>query len=239
MYIRSQEGLGRLPTSCLCDSSIYGVGKYELDQVTPPSGAITVAKLAGSLTNLVFWERNPSLRGQRLTQGSSGAAMWRKILKDEVKPALHNGSTQWSIGQLIFFSRHPAIRGHFKEQPKDRQQKLRQEFEAIRNSIVQPWLALRIARGSVNSRTVFVVDNDAFRSLPGERRTRAGAEIASQFAFVNGNAPMTVIFLDPGRFPEEFNFSDAVVSVTDPNTPPTVHVYWALRQQVTNLNRAI
>jgi hypothetical protein len=239
MYIRRHEGLGRLPTSNLYDSSIYGVQEYELGQVTRPSGPITVANLAASLTNFVFWERNPSFRGQNLTQGSKGAAVWRQILKDEVTPALHNSSTQQRIGQSIFFSRHPAILGHFKEQPKDKQQKLSKEFDDIRQNIVQPWLALQIVRGKVNSRTVFVVDNDAFRSLPWETRTRAGHEIASQFAFVNGNAPMTVIFLDPSRFPEAFNFSDAVVSVTDPNTPPSVHVYWALRQQVNNLNRAI
>ena len=143
------------------------------------------------------------------------------------------------IGQLIFFSRHPGILGHFKNQPKDKQQKLSQEFDDIRKNIVQPWLTLQLARGKVNSRTIFVVNNDAFKSLPWQTRTRVGDEIASQFAFVNGNAPMTVIFLDPGRFPEEFNLSDAVISVTDPITPPQVHVYWALRQQVNNLNRAI
>ena len=129
--------------------------------------------------------------------------------------------------------------GRFKELPKDKQQKLSQEFDHICKDIVQPWLALQLARGAVNSRTIFVVDNDAFRSLPWETRTRAGDEIASQFAFVNGNAPMTVIFVEPRRFPEAFNFSDAVMSVTDPNTPPSIHVYWALRQQTNNLNRAI
>jgi hypothetical protein len=225
--------------SYLYDSSIHGVGEYELGQVTPPNGPITVANLTNSLTNLVFWERNPSIRGKRLTQGSKEAATWSKILTDEVRPALHNSSTQWRIGQLIFFSRHPDVRGHFKDQSKDRQEKLQKEFEDIRKNLVQPWLNLQIARGRVNSRTIFVVDNDAFGNLPWESRTRAGNEIASQFAFVNGSAPMTVIFLDPGRFPEAFNFSDAVVSVTDPITPPTIHVFWALKQQVNNLNRAL
>ena len=208
-----------------------------LGDVTPPSGPITVAKFAGSLTNLVFWARHPDLEGKTLKPKTKEASEWSKILKDEVTPALHDSSTERRIGQLIFFSRHPDILGHFKEQPQDKQQKLSKEFADIRKNIVQPWLALQLARGKVNSRTIFVVDNDAFRSLPWETRTRAGDEIASQFAFVDGKAPMTVIFLDPARFPEEFNFSDAVVSVTD--RLPNVHVDTALRQQVNNLNRAI
>jgi hypothetical protein len=208
-----------------------------LGDVAPPSGPITVAKLAGSLTNLVFWARHPVLKGQTLKPNTKEAAEWSQILKDEVRPALHNSSTQWRIGQLIFFARHPDILGHFKDQPKDKQQKLSQEFDDIQKNIVQSWLALQLARGTLKSRTIFVVDNDVFKSLPWETRTRAGDEIASQFAFVNGNAPMTVIFLDPTRFPEEFNFSDAVVSVTD--LLPNVHVHRALKQQVNNLNRAM
>ncbi|HKX32269.1 MAG TPA: hypothetical protein VJ302_31570 [Blastocatellia bacterium] len=233
MYIRRREGLGRLPTSYLYDAAITGVGADGLG--APPSGPLTVANLAGNLTNLVFWERNPSLRGKKLTAGSKAAAEWTQIFKSEVRPALHD-QTQFRIGQLIFFSRYPALRGNFSKQPKDRQQKLTKEFTEIREKLVQPWLDLRIARGKVNSRTVFVIDNDAFRSLPSETRTRAGAEIASQFAFVKD---LTVIFLDPGRFPEAFNLSDAVVGLTDPDTPPNVHVFWALKQQVNNLNRSI
>lgn len=240
MYIRTHEGLGRFPTSYFHDSPMTELGGYMLlGDVTPPSGPITVAKLAGSLTNLVFWARHPDLQDRPLKPKTKEAAEWSRILKADVRPALHNSSTQRRIGQLIFFARHPDMLGRFKEQPKDKRQKLSQEFDHICKDIVQPWLALQLARGAVNSRTIFVVDNDAFRSLPWETRTRAGDEIATQFAFVNGNAPMTVIFVEPRRFPEAFNFSDAVMSVTDPNTPPSIHVYWALRQQINNLNRAI
>jgi hypothetical protein len=42
---------------------------------------------------------------------------------------------------------------------------------------------------------------------------------------------------EPGSFPEAFNLSDAVVTVT--NVPPNVHVNNALSQQVNNLNRSI
>jgi hypothetical protein len=195
-----------------------------------------VSKLAGNLTNLVFWERNPTLAGQKLKPNTKEASEWSKILKDEVTPALRANSTEWTVGQLIFFSRHPEIRGHFKDQPKDKQQLLSQEFDDIRKNIVHPWLALQLARGNVNSRTIFVVDNDVFRNLPLETRNRAGEELADQFRFVSG-APMTVIFVDPARFPEEFNLSDAIVTVT--NVPPNVHVNNALTQQVNNLNRTI
>jgi hypothetical protein len=240
MYIRTHEGVGRIPTSYSYDAPINELRRYTpLGDVAPQSGSITVAKLAGSLTNLVFWARHPNLQDRALKPNTKEAAEWSRILNADVKPALHSSSTQRKIGQLIFFARHPDVLGHFKEQPKDKQQKLSQEFEHICKNIVQPWLASQLARGAVNSRTIFVVDNDAFRSLPLETRTRAGNEIAGQFAFVNGNAPMSVIFVEPRRFPEAFNFSDAVVSVTDPNTPPNIHVYWALRQQVNNLNRAI
>jgi len=203
----------------------------------PPSGAITVAQLAASLTDLVFWARNPSLADKAVKPRTKEATEWSQILKDEVRPALHNSSTRWRVGQLIFFARNPAILGHFKEQPKDRQLALSREFDDIQKNIVGPWLNAQLARGPVNSRTIFVVDNDTLKTLPWETRTRAGDELALQFAFVNGGAPMTVIFLEPARFPEAFNLSDAVVTVTD--LPPNVHVHTALKQQVNNLNRAI
>jgi hypothetical protein len=244
IYDSRREGLGRLPTSYIYDSSTNGIGL--LDNVTP-SGPITVAKLASSLTNLVFFARHPDLEGRPLKPKTKEAAEWSQILKTEIRSALHHSfdsttnlpAAQWKISQLIFFSRHPDILGHFKDQPKDEQQKLQKEFDDISKNIVQPLLQLQIARGKVNSRTIFVVDNNDFRRLPWETRNRAGEEIASQFAFVNGNAPMTVMFLDPGRFPEEFNFSDAVVGVTGPGVPPSVHVSQAERQQRPNLERAI
>ena len=240
MYLRTHEGLGRIPASYFYDAPINEFQRYTpLSDVAPQSGPITLAKLAGSLTNLIFSARHRDLKGRPVKPNTKEAADWSRILKHDVKPALHNSSIERKIGQLIFFARHPDVLGHFKDQPKDKQQKLSQEFDYICKNIVQPWLAPQLARGAVNSRTIFVVDNDALRSLPSETRTRAGEEIASQFAFVNGNSPMTVIFVEPRRFPEAFNFSDAVVSVTDPNTPPNIHVYWALRQQVNNLNRAI
>jgi hypothetical protein len=167
MYIRTHEGVGRIPTSYSYDAPINELRRYTpLGDVAPQSGSITVAKLAGSLTNLVFWARHPNLKDRALKPNTKEAAEWSRILNADVKPALHSSSTQRKIGQLIFFARHPDVLGHFKEQPKDKQQKLSQEFEHICKNIVQPWLASQLARGAVNSRTIFVVDNDAFRSLP-------------------------------------------------------------------------
>src|SRR5262249_41243286 len=70
--------------------------------------------------------------------------------------------------------------------------------------------------------------------------SRAGTEIADLFSFVGDKeprAPIRVMFLEPGRFPESFNLSDAVVSVTD--TIASAFVNLAMRQQTKNINRAI
>jgi len=229
MYLSAAQpfpGLGHVPHQ----HSFFG-------DATPPTGPITVANLASSLTNLVFWERNPRLKGLTLKQNTPPAAEWSQILASEVRPALHNSSAQWRIGQLIFFTRHPGILGTFKQQPQNRQNTLRAEFLDIRHNVVQPWLNVPLTRGRVRSRTIFVVDTEPFRGLPWETRSRAGAELADQFTFINGRDPVTVVFVEPARFPEEFNSSDAVVSVT--NLPPNIHLRTALTQQVNNLNRAL
>ena len=44
MYVRTSEGLGRLPTSYLYDSSINGVGEYVLGQVTPDRACLSALK---------------------------------------------------------------------------------------------------------------------------------------------------------------------------------------------------
>lgn len=44
MYIRTSEGLGRLPTSYLYDSSINGVGEYVWGQVTPDRSCLSALK---------------------------------------------------------------------------------------------------------------------------------------------------------------------------------------------------
>jgi hypothetical protein len=48
--------------------------------VTAPSGPITVAKLAGSLANLVFWVRHPDLEGQALRPSTKVADEWTQIM---------------------------------------------------------------------------------------------------------------------------------------------------------------
>src|SRR4030095_400876 len=141
MYIRTDNNLGGPTGSYLHDPSVSGIQRYGLfGEGATSSGSITVSNLAGNLTNLVFWARRPNLTGKTLTPGSKEAAEWGRIQRDEVIPALHNASPERRIGQLIFFSRHPDILGHFKEQPTDKQQKLSNEFEDIRNTVVAPWL---------------------------------------------------------------------------------------------------
>ena len=216
-----------------------GEVEWEHD-VQPPTTPITVADLANSLTNLVFWARHPNQQGKKLKPNTKEANEWTQLLRDQVSSSLHNHSTEFSIAQLIFFARHPDVQGRFRQLPNDEQRKLQTEFDAIRAKEVRPWLGVQIARGRVNSRTIFVVDNDAFKTLPMRTRTRAGAEIAELFSFVGDKeprAPIKVIFLEPARFPESFNLSDAVVSVTD--TIASAFVNLAMRQQTKNINRAI
>ena len=218
------------------ESSEQEEPEFEQD-VQPPTSPITVATLANSLTNLVFWARNPAQREKKLKAGSTEAKAWTKILDNEVVPALHADSTELRVSQLIFFARHPDVRGRFAKLPKDRQNQLGKEFQEIRTKEVGPWLSVQIARGKVNSRTLYVVNDAVFKSLPARTRHRTSEVIAEAFRFVNGKAPMRVVVVEPDRFPESFNLSDAVVSVTD--TLVTVHVNQAIRQQTKNVARTI
>lgn len=206
-----------------------------------PQDPITVAELANSLTNLVFWARNPKLKGKKLgNKQKKEAVQWTEILQSEIRPAFHHFSTEFKVAQLIFFARHPEVEGSFKELPKEDQEKFNKEFSEIREQEVRPWLKPRIARGKLNSRTIFVVNHGVFKRLPVRVHNQAGAEVADQFAFVGrkqSKAPITVMFLEPDRFPESYNFSDAVVSLI--NSDATAHVNLAIRQQKSNAVSAI
>lgn len=57
MYIRTSEGLGRLPTSYLYDSSINGVGEYALGQVAPWAASIDPFPAKPTVTFQVSDER--------------------------------------------------------------------------------------------------------------------------------------------------------------------------------------
>jgi hypothetical protein len=214
----------------------WNVSALEYD--VPPKSAITVRDLANGLADLVWLARNPSQKGKTLT--AAQAAAWRNILNDEIVPFLRQDSPEWKISQLIFFARNPAVRGRFKQLPKGQQQKLSKEFELIRTNEVRPWLSLQIARGKVNSRTIFVADVDVFKTLPALTRNTATDELASQFQFVGAaepKAPMRVILLEPNRYPESYNHSDAVVAVT--STIPSAYINVGFRQQTNNINRTI
>jgi hypothetical protein len=92
----------------------------------------------------------------------------------------------------------------------------------------------------VKSRTIFVADTSAFSTLPDLTRTVAGEELARIYEFVGRaepSAPMRVIVLQPERFPEDYNLSDAVVAVAQ--MVPSAYVGVGFRQQTNNINRRI
>ena len=202
-----------------------------------PTEPVTVAELLNRLTTVVFWARNPKLKGLKLKSGSKPAAEWSRIRDREIAQALHHDSPQFRIAQLIFFARHPEVRGAFNARSVDEQKRFQLEFDEIRRTDVTPWLSIQIKRGLVNSRTIVVADRDPFNALPGRVRTRAGAEIARAFGFMNGKQPIRVAFLEPARFPESFNLSDAVVSVTGSHA--VVYLNQAIRQQAKNIRRSV
>jgi len=218
----------------------WGYADAGWEYQVPPQPAITVVDLAGRLADRVFLARNPGQRGKTLSLGSRKAAERQRILDAEIWPLLRRDSAERTVSQLIFFARHPDVRGRFQQLPKNRQQALSNEFGSIRTAEVQPIFAIPIARGRVKSRTIFIADADIFRSLPALTRTVAGDELAATFAFIGvaePNAPIRVILLDPNLYPESFNFSDAVVAVT--STIPSAYIDLGFHQQTKNINRTI
>lgn len=67
-----------------------------------------------------------------------------------------------------------------------------------------------------NSRRIFVTDNKLFQSLPQVVRDAAIEELTRLFKFigaVKGAKSMTVLLLEPSKFPEQFSCSDAVITL--------------------------
>jgi len=207
--------------------------------VQAPASAITVVELMSRLTDTVFWARHPAMKGKKVGSGTKEATEWTQLFNGEVAAALRRDSTESALAATMFLTRHPE----FKQLPDFTQRArapLANEFEAIKKTELRPLLSLQIARGAVKSRTIFIVDDDAFKMLPASTRERAGSEIAGLFQFVGSaepNSPVRVIFLKPDRFPESFNFSDAVVSVT--NTVVSAFIDLAIHQQTKNVERTI
>jgi hypothetical protein len=66
------------------------------------------------------------------------------------------------------------------------------------------------------NRTLFVVQNDVWNGLPAEVRTAAEQELNNLFAFVgqaSGEKAFSIKVLTPAQLPEQFDFSESVVSV--------------------------
>ena len=129
----------------------WGYADAGWEYQVPPQPAITVVDLAGRLADRVFLARNPGQRGKTLSLGSRKAAERQRILDAEIWPLLRRDSAERTVSQLIFFARHPDVRGRFQQLPKNRQQALSNEFGSIRTAEVQPIFAIPIARGRVKS----------------------------------------------------------------------------------------
>ena len=203
--------------------------------IEAPSGPVTVARLAGGLADLVYFSRKGKKPGTQAEKTE-----WSTIQSKDVLPALRSHSAELTIAWLVFFGRHPEVKGRFKEQPQDRQRELQQEFDDIRARQVRPWLALRVAAGALGTRTLYLVDDPVFRKLPDPARDAVGTALNDVFAFAGqtrGQAPIRVIFLDPDRFPESYNFADAVVRVVDGKL--TDHLDQAHQRQRDNAQHSI
>jgi hypothetical protein len=94
--------------------------------------------------------------------------------------------------------------------------------------------------GRARHRTLYLVDDPVFRKLPDPARDAVGTALNDVFAFAGqtrGQAPIRVIFLDPDRFPESYNFADAVVRVVDGKL--TDHLDQAHQRQRDNAQHSI
>jgi hypothetical protein len=206
----------------------------------PSKTPITVTRLADELADLVFFAGNPAHAGRRPAAGSKEFGVWRQIRDGRILPILRSDSSDLKISQLIYYARHPSHRDRFKDVPVGKREAFSREFADIRKNTVQPLTSRPIQRGPVKSRTIFVADTSAFATLPDLTRTIAGEELARTYEFVGQaepGAPMRVIVLQPERFPEDYNLSDAVVAVAQ--MVPSAYVGVGFRQQTNNINRSI
>jgi len=214
--------------------------ELEFEDEVPSTTPITVTKLADELADLVFAARNPRQAGRRPAAGSRDFAVWRQIRDSEIWRILRSDSSDFEISRLIYHARHPSHRDNFKSVPVDQRVGFSREFAAIRKNLVQPLTSRPIQRGPVKSRTIFVADTSAFATLPALTRQVIGDEMARIFEFVGRaepNAPIRIIVLQPERFPEDYNLSDAVVAVS--GMVPSAYVGVGFRQQNSNINRRI
>jgi len=87
------------------------------------------------------------------------------------------------------------------------------------------------------SRTLYVVQNDVWNSLPAAVKTGAETELNRVFAFVGktaGEKPFTIKILSSDKLPEQFDFSESIVSVIQEDVGPYVDNAFALQQKQIN-----
>jgi hypothetical protein len=87
------------------------------------------------------------------------------------------------------------------------------------------------------NRTLYVVQNDVWKSLPVAVRTGAENELNRVFAFVGktaGEKPFTIKILSSDQLPEQFDFSESIVSVIQEEVGPYLDNAFALQQKQIN-----
>lgn len=194
----------------------------------------TVSALTNDLTDLVFNSRNPKLKGKRPKKGTKAFKDWLTIRQTEIVTALREPLTKQKVCFKIFKARHPNAPA-LNTASKADQDKYGPILREIENKEVGPIWADRLARGSVQSRTIFVVSDLEFSRIPPRVRTALGAEMAECFAFVGAkdpSHPMTIIFTEPDRLPRAYNFSDSVVRIVDSGATQALNA--AIRSQRSN-----
>jgi hypothetical protein len=92
-----------------------------------------------------------------------------------------------------------------------------------------------------DNRTIFVADVPPFTTLPAQARTSAIDELRRLYDFIGGTRArkMTVTLLEPGRFPQSFAFSDAVVVLIPASAGLQANVNETLRRQGQNAVHAL
>lgn len=84
------------------------------------------------------------------------------------------------------------------------------------------------------NRTLYVVQNDVWRSLPAAVRTGAENELNRVFAFVGktaGEKPFSIKILSSDQLPEQFDFSESIVSVIQEDVGAYLDNAFALQQK--------
>lgn len=87
------------------------------------------------------------------------------------------------------------------------------------------------------NRTLYVVQNDVWKSLPAAVKSGAESELNRVFAFVGktaGEKPFSIKILSSDQLPEQFDFSESIVSVIQEDVGSYLDNAFALQQKQIN-----